>query len=136
MSAMQLAVMRGVDVRVLIPARPDHHVVFQASTLFAHDAVQAGVRMFRYEPGFMHQKVVLIDDDAAAIGSANLDNRSFRLNFELMVVTLDAGFAREVEAMLAADFALAREVGLDEYRNTPYWRRALMHIAHLFAPIL
>lgn len=136
MSAMQLAVMRGVDVRVLIPARADHHVVFHASTLFAHDAVQAGVRIFRYTPGFMHQKVVLIDDRAAAIGSANLDNRSFRLNFELMVLTLDRDFAGEVAAMLEADFALAQEVGLDEYRNTPYWRRALMHIAHLFAPIL
>lgn len=136
MSAMQLAVMRGVDVRVLIPTRPDHHVVFQASTLFAHDAVQSGVRIFRYTPGFMHQKVVLIDDRAAAVGSANLDNRSFRLNFELMVMTLDTGFASQVEAMLEADFAQAREVGLDEYRSTPYWRRALMHIAHLFAPIL
>ncbi len=135
-SAMQLAVMRGVEVRVLIPDRPDHRMVFHASTLYAHDAVQAGIRMFRYQPGFMHQKVVLIDDRAAAVGSANLDNRSFRLNFELMVMTLDRTFAAEVERMLVADFAVSREIGLDEYRSTPYWRRMLMHVAHLFSPIL
>jgi cardiolipin synthase len=93
LSALRLAVLRGVDVRILIPSRRDHRVVFAASTLYAYDSVRAGIRIFRYRPGFLHQKVVLIDDVAAAIGSANLDNRSFRLNFEIMVLTVDRGFA-------------------------------------------
>ncbi|MBV8627763.1 MAG: cardiolipin synthase, partial [Paraburkholderia sp.] len=78
-SALRLAAMRGVDVRILIPSRRDHLVVFTASKLYAFDAVRAGVRIFRYRPGFLHQKVILIDSVAAVIGSANLDNRSFRL---------------------------------------------------------
>lgn len=135
-SALRLAVMRGVDVRILIPSRRDHYVVFEASKLYAYDLVRAGVRIFRYGPGFLHQKVVLIDDVAAAIGSANLDNRSFRLNFEIMVLTIDHAFAAEVEAMLERDFEQAWEVDRSEYRDAPAVRQVLMHVARLFSPIL
>ncbi|AXK65837.1 cardiolipin synthase [Burkholderia sp. IDO3] len=135
-AALKLAVMRGVDVRILIPSRRDHYVVFEASKLYARDLVDAGVKVFRYRPGFLHQKVVLIDRVAAAIGSANLDNRSFRLNFEIMVLTVDRTFAGEVEAMLDTDFAQAYEVDASEYRTSPAWRRIAMHVARLFAPIL
>ncbi|MBN3796206.1 MULTISPECIES: cardiolipin synthase [Burkholderia] len=135
-SALKLAVMRGVDVRILIPSRRDHYVVFEASKLYARDLVDAGVKVFRYRPGFLHQKVVLIDRIAAAIGSANLDNRSFRLNFEIMVLTVDRTFADEVETMLETDFAQAYEVDASEYRRSPAWRRIAMHVARLFAPIL
>ena len=58
-AALRLAVLRGVDVRVLIPSRPDHRIVYAASSLFAFEAVRAGVRMFRYQPGFLHQKALL-----------------------------------------------------------------------------
>lgn len=135
-AALRLAVLRGVDVRVLIPARRDHYVVFEASMLYAWDAVRAGIRIFRYRAGFLHQKVVLIDDTAAAIGTANLDNRSFRLNFEIMVLTVHRGFASQVEAMLRHDFASAFEISQNEYRSAPVWRKITMHVARLFAPVL
>jgi cardiolipin synthase len=135
-SALRLAVFRGVDVRILIPSRRDHYVVFEASKLYAYDSVNAGIRIFRYRPGFLHQKVVLIDTVAAAIGSANLDNRSFRLNFEIMVLTVDRGFATEVEAMLTRDFAESYEIDRNEYRQAPAFRRVTMHVARLFSPIL
>ncbi len=135
-SALRLAVMRGVDVRILIPSRRDHYVVFEASKLYAYDLVRAGVRIFRYRPGFLHQKVVLIDDVAAAVGSANLDNRSFRLNFEIMVLTIDHAFATEVEAMLQRDFEQSWEVDRGEYRDASAVRRIVMHVARLFSPIL
>src|SRR6202012_5587525 len=135
-AALRLAALRGVDVRILIPSRRDHRVVFEASKLYAYDSIRAGVRIFRYRPGFLHQKVVLIDDVAAAVGRADLDNRSFRLNFEIMVLTIDHGFAAEVEAMLLRDFAEAFEIDRGEYRNSPAWRRMAMHVARLFGPIL
>ncbi|WP_409934739.1 cardiolipin synthase [Paraburkholderia sp. BCC1884] len=135
-SALRLAVLRGVDVRILIPSRRDHLVVFAASKLYAYDSLRAGIRIFRYQPGFLHQKVVLIDSVAAAIGSANLDNRSFRLNFEIMVLTVDRGFAGEVETMLLADFAESLEIDRNEYREASAWRRVAMHVARLFSPIL
>ncbi|MBB5442177.1 MULTISPECIES: cardiolipin synthase [unclassified Paraburkholderia] len=135
-AALRLAALRGVDVRILIPSRRDHLVVFAASKLYAYDSLRAGIRIFRYQPGFLHQKVVLIDSSAAAIGSANLDNRSFRLNFEIMVLTVDRGFALEVETMLLDDFAESREIDRDEYRKSNALRRMLMHVARLFSPIL
>jgi cardiolipin synthase len=135
-SALRLAVLRGVDVRILIPCRRDHRVVFAASKLYAYDSLRAGIRIFRYQPGFLHQKVILIDSVAAAIGSANLDNRSFRLNFEIMVLTVDRGFAQEVETMLLNDFAESLEIDRNEYRHASALRRVLMHVARLFSPIL
>jgi cardiolipin synthase A/B len=135
-SALRLAVLRGVDVRILIPCRRDHRVVFAASKLYAYDALLAGVRIFRYRPGFLHQKVVLADDMSAAIGSANLDNRSFRLNFEIMVLTVDRTFASEVEKMLLDDFAQSWEISRDEYLGAPALHRVAMHVARLFSPIL
>ncbi len=136
MSALRLAVFRGVDVRVLIPSRPDHHAVFLASGLYAHDAVRAGIRVFRYQPGFLHQKVVLIDEDTASVGSMNLDNRSFRLNFEIGALNVGREFAAQVEAMLREDFSHAHEVTEAEYLRAPYLRRLAMHVARLFDPVL
>ncbi|WP_230473678.1 cardiolipin synthase [Dyella choica] len=136
MTALRLAVMRGVDVRVLLPSRPDHHTVFLASSLHARDAIEAGVRMYRYRPGFMHQKVILIDDDAACVSSMNLDNRSFRLNFEIGALSVDQAFARDVEQMLQEDFSKSTEITREEYRKATYPRKLAMHVARLFDPIL
>ena len=95
----------------------------------------AGIGVYRYQPGFMHQKVLLVDDELAAIGSANLDNRSLRLNFEVMLVTVDRPFASSVEQMLSADFAQARRLTLDDARVT-FAQRLWMRLTRLFAPIL
>lgn len=136
LAAMRLAVLRGVEVRVLLPARPDHRIVYAASSLYAEDAVRAGISIYRYQPGFVHQKVVLVDDDITAIGSANLDNRSFRLNFEVMLLTIDRRLADQVEQMLLADFAESRvqtdEVGPQSNRLRRLGRR----VARLLSPVL
>ncbi|MBN3863718.1 cardiolipin synthase [Pseudomonas frederiksbergensis] len=135
-AALRLAVLRGVDVRILLPSRADHRIVYAASSLYAFEAVRAGVRMFRYQPGFLHQKVVLIDNEISAIGSANMDNRSFRLNFEVMLLTVDSGFAAEVEQMLNNDFAQAHEIAKEESRETHRLQQVGMRIARLISPIL
>jgi cardiolipin synthase A/B len=136
LAALRLAVLRGVDVRMLIPSRPDHRTVFLASTLHAYQALRAGIRMFRYQPGFLHQKALLIDHDSASIGSMNLDSRSFRLNFEVTALVVDRAFAAEVETMLEADFARSHQVDEHEYTDAPYLRRVAMHVARLFDPLL
>ncbi|MEC9483177.1 MAG: cardiolipin synthase [Halomonas sp.] len=135
MDALQLAVLRGVDVRVMIPQRADHLLVFLSAFAFLPDMLRAGVKIYRYQPGFLHQKVMLIDDHSASVGTVNLDNRSFRLNFELTAFIPDPGFAAEVEAMLESDFTKCREITLDELLERPFWRKMIARAAYLLAPV-
>lgn len=134
-SALQLAALRGVDVRILIPENPDHVLVQLAAWSFLEDLCPAGVQFFRYQPGFMHQKVMLVDDEVAAIGTANFDNRSFRLNFEITMVFDDRGFAAQVEEMLERDLSRARLVGAGEFDERPFLWRLAVRLARLLAPI-
>jgi cardiolipin synthase A/B len=135
-AALQLAALRGVDVRVLLPARPDHLLVWLASFSFLPTAERTGIRVFRYQDGFLHQKVVLIDDAVAAIGSANLDTRSLRLNFEITAVTADPALAGQVAAMLEADFGRARPAVAADLRDRGPAFRWAVRAARLLDPIL
>ncbi|WP_346798178.1 cardiolipin synthase [Halomonas sp. Bachu 37] len=133
--ALRLAAMRGVDVRVMMPERPDHLLIFLSAFSFLPDMVRAGVKIYRYLPGFLHQKVILIDDQAAMVGTVNLDNRSFRLNFEITACIPDAKFAGQVCLMLEEDFARCRQVSLGELKARPMWKQLLSRAAYLLAPI-
>lgn len=135
-AALRLAVMRGVDVRLLLPSRPDHRIVYAASSLYAFEALRAGVRIFRYQPGFLHQKALLIDHDVSMLGSANLDNRSFRLNFEASLLTFDEGFNAQVANMLEEDFSRSRELVNADRRNLHRLQQLGMRVARLISPIL
>lgn len=134
--ALQLAAMRGVDVRILIPANPDKRVVWWAAHSYLFEVAVAGVRMYTYREGFLHQKVFLVDDRLAGIGTANLDNRSLRINFEITMTFTDADFIRRVEAMCLDDFALSDPLTTDDvYRRSLAFRLAIRS-ARLFSPIL
>jgi len=135
MTALELAVLRGVDVRIMLPDRPDHLLVYLSSYSYLRDAEKSGVRFFRYKDGFLHQKVMLVDEDIATVGTANFDNRSFRINFEITMLFTDRGFAAEVEAMLMEDFSHCRKVGTKDYREKPVWYQLAARLARLFAPI-
>lgn len=135
-SALQMAALRGVDVRILIPGRPDKWVPWLATFSFLREMEAAGVRVFRYTKGFLHQKVLVVDENLAAVGTANLDNRSMRLNFEVTAVVLCQDFARQVAAMLEADFDGCTEVGGADYSGRPWWFRLAVRVARLFSPIL
>lgn len=135
-SALQLAGLRGVDVRILLPGDPDHFMVYLASFYYMKLAGREGVKFFRYQNGFMHQKVFLVDSLAAGVGTANLDNRSFRLNFEITMLAINDEFASEVEAMLQADFANSIQVDYDEIDQKGVFFKSGAAAARLLSPIL
>lgn len=135
-SALQLAVMRGVDVRIILPSMPDHFFVYMASFSFLKDAIPHGVKLYRYQRGFLHQKVLLVDDSLASVGTANFDNRSFRLNFEITALFADRDFASEVEAMLLEDLAQSEPVRLSEIASRPFYFKVAVQVSRLLAPIL
>jgi len=134
--ALKIAALRGVDVRLLLPVKADSLFVHLASFSFIPDAQRCGVQVLRYAKGFMHQKVILVDDDVASVGTANMDNRSMRLNFEITMLVVDRGFAKKVEAMLEHDFegATPAPPNSQRKRDTPF--RIAVRAARLLEPIL
>ena len=133
LTAIQLAALRGVDVRIATPLPTDSWLAWYAGRDYFNDFQAAGVTILEYLPGFMHQKVMLIDDDLASVGTMNLDVRSALLNYEETALVQDAGFAAEVEAMLERDFAQCRNAADHPSSRTT---RFFAPIGRLFAPLL
>ncbi len=136
LGALELAALRGADVRVLMPEKSDSLLFKYVPYAFLEEITRVGVRVFLYRDGFMHQKVTLVDRDFATVGTANFDNRSFRLNFETTVVVENADFCDEVEAMLEADFSRAVEVTREELENASFFFRFAASATRLLAPML
>jgi len=133
--ALQTAALRGLDVRILLPSKPDHLLPWLTSFSFYPALLAAGVRVFRFQPGFMHQKVILIDDEVGMVGSHNLDYRSQMLNFELSAFVESREFASRVEAMLEADFARSLPEDLHKFDRGTLWFRLKVRLAALMSPI-
>ncbi len=133
--ALQLAALRGVDVRILIPDTPDHLLVYLAAFSYFDEVKQTGVKFYRYTDGFLHQKAMLLDGLAAMVGTANFDNRSFRLNFEITAVVAEPGFVADVERMFEADFARSRQMEPGELEEKSFWFKLGVKLARLTSPI-
>ncbi len=134
--ALQAAALRGVDVRIILPDEADQRFVELASFTYYADMLNCGVRLFRYQGLFMHQKVILVDDNLSGIGTVNLDNRSLYLNFEATALVADIEFATQVEEMLITDFAHSQTVCDAHFSEKPLWFRAATHVARLASPLL
>lgn len=135
LTALKEAAMRDVDVRILVPDAIDHKIPWLAAFAYFDEVIEAGCKVLRYTDGFMHQKAFLVDNDIAAVGTTNMDNRSFRLNFETMALMFDARAAGDMEQMLLADFSKAFQL------KKPLAKQRLKirigaPIARLFAPLL
>ena len=139
-AALQLAALRGVDVRVIIPDNPDKMIVGMANWSYTKELIPAGVKVYRYLEGLMHQKVLLMDDYIAGVGTANFDNRSFRLNFEITLLVHGPEFAAKVEQMLERDMQNSRLVNKSDFENKGWWFDLWFPlatgVARLFSPVL
>jgi cardiolipin synthase len=130
------AALRGVDVRLLLPLRPDHPVAMAAASSYFPPLLEAGVRIFRYRRGFVHAKTLVVDDWVSAVGSANLDLRSFHLNFELNALVYGREFAVALAAQFLRDLEQAQETGLAHERSLGTVARVLRAGARLLSPLL
>jgi cardiolipin synthase len=98
--------------------------------------LDADIQINRYQEGFLHGKTFLVDNTHAGVGTVNLDNRSFRLNFEVTALVVDQKFASEMEQMFLNDFARSRTMTLTEIIEKPFWFRVASRAAYLTAPLL
>ncbi|MET3896245.1 cardiolipin synthase [Devosia sp. UYZn731] len=135
-TALYAAQLRGVDVRIMLPEEPDHKIVWLASIAHADAMVEHGISIYRYTAGFLHQKVVLMDDRITSVGSANFDNRSFAINFEITLWFTDPKTITAVETMLLDDFKNCRQVDLYEVKTRPMRMRFATQAARLLSPVL
>ena len=136
LSSLHLAALRGVDVRLLVPDRSDNRIVDAAAWGFFGPLLGSGIAIHRYQGGFLHSKHLVIDDRLTGVGTANLDNRSLRLNFEVAAVVADEALAAEAAAMFERDLARSRPMTIEEVRARSYSRRLFTRAALLFSPIL
>jgi cardiolipin synthase len=136
MTALALAALRGVDVRIIVPEKSDNPLVDLTARYYANELARPGIRFYRYTDGFPHQKVLLVDRDVPVVGTANFDNRSFRLQFEINAIFVDEGVGRRVEAMLLNDMAHAVAWDPADLGQASFTRRLAVAVARLTAPIL
>jgi cardiolipin synthase len=133
-SALRVADLRGVDVQVIVPKVGDSRLVTAASHTYCESLVKAGIRIFEYGPPMLHAKTMVVDETVAVIGTANLDNRSFRLNFEIAAAFYDARVVERMAARFDEDRSQCKPFPLR--RRGPRITQLLDSIARLTSPVL
>nr|WP_114569853.1 cardiolipin synthase [Exiguobacterium flavidum] len=136
MTALKTSAMSGIDVRILLPSFPDHKIVFYASRSYFEDLLRAGVKIYEYEKGFLHSKIIVVDDEIATIGTANMDLRSFHLNFEVNAFLYGTNSVQELTRDFYEDFNFSRQVHLSHFTGRGFVRRLTESTARLFSPLL
>ena len=136
LNSLICAAMRGVDVQVILPARGDSRLVDLAARSYFPEVLAAGVRVFEYLPRFVHAKTFVIDDDVAIVGTANLDNRSFRLDFEIIAVCYGHKVNTQLDAAFCADLTDCREIHRADIARQPFLTRLGQAGARLLSPLL
>jgi cardiolipin synthase len=136
LDALCLAARSGRDVRLILPFRPDKWVPFLAGRYYWNDALAAGVRIYQYTQGFMHAKMVVADDRWASVGSANFDNRSLYLNFEMNCLFESQAVVAELEQAMLRDMSVSIRVDPVEYDKRPFVSKLAENTCRLMSPVL
>jgi len=136
MDALKLSIKSGVDVRIMIPNKPDHPFVYRASQYYARELAIAGAKIYFYENGFMHAKTIVVDGKVASVGSANMDFRSFKLNFEVNAFLYDRQIADELEDAFLDDIKVSKMMTPKDFEEQSVGLRMKQTLSRLLAPIL
>lgn len=136
LTALKLAILSGVEVRFMIPAKPDHPMVYWASYSYLGDLLRIGMRCFLYHKGFLHAKAMVVDGEVGSVGTANIDVRSFRLNFEVNAFLYDTETAARLQAIFEEDMRYSTELTYDAYMKRSRWTKVKESVLRLLSPIL
>jgi cardiolipin synthase len=125
-----------VDVKILLPRRSNHPVVAWAGRSFYAELLESGVEIWEYGPGMIHAKTMVVDGAVALVGSANMDLRSFRLNFEVHAVIRDDDTAARLEDAFTADLAVSERLDPVAFAARPWPQRVVEGAARLLSPLM
>ncbi|GIP18799.1 cardiolipin synthase [Paenibacillus montaniterrae] len=136
LNALRTAALSGKDVRLMVPSKPDHFFVFWATQSYLEDLLSCGIKIYLYEAGFLHAKTLVVDGMVASVGTANLDIRSFKLNFEMNAFIYNQEVATRLENIFIEDMKASHLLTLEEYQRRPLFNRFKESISRLLSPIL
>ncbi|MCB2293089.1 cardiolipin synthase [Clostridium algoriphilum] len=136
LEALKIASLSGVDVRIIIPSKPDHPFVYWASTSYMGELLESGVKCYTYTKGFLHSKFLSIDKSISSVGTANLDIRSFTLNFEINAFIYDKKITTDLDHYFADDLKFCTELTLEKYIHRNLSVKFKESISRLLSPIL
>ncbi|MGN7762132.1 cardiolipin synthase [Paenibacillus sp. 22594] len=136
LTALRVAAMSGLDVRLLFPAKPDKWIPFLASHSYFPALLESGVKIYEYEKGFIHSKLLITDGQIATIGTANMDMRSFHLNFEVNALLLQTESVSRIVADFERDLLSTRQIVHETFMNKRLLERLLESAARLMSPLL
>ena len=134
--ALKTAALSGVDVRILIPEVLDSFIVKWSTRSYLEGLLAADVKIYFYQKGFLHSKVIVADDSIASIGTANLDIRSFEQNLEVNALLYDAEIAQQLKKQFLADLKNSEPLDLVTYRQRPRLDRAKESVFRVLGPVL
>jgi cardiolipin synthase len=136
LDAMKIAALSGVDIRIMLPERADNFITRPANRAYYEEILTAGVRLFLRQGEFIHSKTFVCDDYLSSIGSANIDSRSFDINYEINTYIYDEQTARECKRIYEADLEQSRELTLEEWSQRPWHNRLAESVIRLLSPLL
>lgn len=136
MEALKTAILSGIRVHIMIPSFGDHPLVYWANLSYVGELLDFGANIYHYEKGFLHSKVVIIDDYVSTAGSANIDNRSFFLNFEATAIIYDFQKNRELTDQFYIDISNSKKLTKEDYKNRGNMTKIKESVSRLFSPIL
>lgn len=136
LAALKIASASGVDVKIMIPNKPDHPFIYRATQYYARQLIKENVQVLVYENGFLHAKTLIMDDEICMVGSANQDIRSYRLNFETSAVIYDAVFLNQLADQFLVDEEKCTPMTTETVKEMSNWLLFKQQISRLFSPIL
>ncbi|WP_325048700.1 cardiolipin synthase [Peribacillus glennii] len=134
--ALKIAALSGLDVRLLVPKNPDKRIVFHASRSYFPEMLEAGVRIFEYKQGFMHSKIVIVDNELASIGTSNMDMRSFHLNFEVNAFLYKTRSTQKLVNDYLHDILESRELHIETFSKRNLGLKIIESTCRLLSPLL
>jgi len=136
LEALKIALLSGIDVRIMIPNKPDHVFIYWATLAYVGELIEYGAKIFIYENGFLHTKTIVVDDSVCSVGSCNFDIRSFRLNFETNAFIYDRKVATKLKNIFVEDIKYCTYYDKELYQNRSNAIKMKESISRLFSPLL
>lgn len=136
LKALQSAALAGVDVRVMLPRHSDSALLVHASASYITECMQAGIKLYFFEPGMLHSKVLIVDDEFSSVGSTNFDFRSFEHNFEANMLIFSPTVNLQLRELFVADMKQSTRVRRDEWDRRPWPRKIAESLTRLLSPVL